>query len=59
MNAQDVRQHFVEIATWVDWKNTVDQFLHGDPEREVRGITCGWIPTNRAIREAEFPDYAE
>jgi len=52
MNALDIRQHFVEVGTWVDWEKTCDLFLHGDPAREVKGIACGWIPTNRAIREA-------
>lgn len=52
MRAGNVLEHFRSVGPWVNWAHTVDQFLHGDPEREVRGIACGWIPTNRAIREA-------
>ncbi|MHC5036179.1 MAG: Nif3-like dinuclear metal center hexameric protein [Planctomycetota bacterium] len=52
MKALDVMQHFRDVGQWVDWKDTVDRFLHGDPEAEVRGIAVAWIPTNEAIREA-------
>lgn len=52
MRASDVRQHFRSVGAWVDWQNTVDQFLHGDPEAEVRGIATAWIGTNAALREA-------
>jgi putative NIF3 family GTP cyclohydrolase 1 type 2 len=52
MRARDVREHFQSVGTWVDWQNTVDQFLHADPEAEVRGIATAWIGTNAAFREA-------
>jgi len=52
MKAADVREHFREVGTWVNWQRTCDQFLHGDPDAEVKGIATAWIPTNAAIREA-------
>lgn len=52
LKAGQVLDHFCSVGTWVNWDNTVDQFLHGDREAEVTGIACAWIPTNRAIREA-------
>lgn len=51
MKAKDILAHFKEVGTWVDWDNTCDEFLHGDPEAEVTGIATAWIPTNAAIRE--------
>ena len=45
-------RHFQEVGTWVNWETTCDQFLHGDPEREVKGIATAWIPSNKAIKEA-------
>ncbi len=52
MKAKEVLNHFREIGTWVDWNNTCDEFLHGDPEAEVKGIAAAWIATNDALREA-------
>ncbi len=52
MKAIDVLNHFREIGTWVDWDNTCDEFLHGDPDAEVKGIAASWIATNDALQEA-------
>jgi putative NIF3 family GTP cyclohydrolase 1 type 2 len=52
MKASEVRAHFQEVGTWVDWEKTCDQFLRGDPETEVRGIATAWIPTNAALKAA-------
>ncbi len=52
MRAKEVLEHFQSVGHWVDWAKTVDLFLHGDPEVEVKGIVTAWIPTNRAIRQA-------
>ena len=51
MNARNVLEHFQQVGTWVDWDNTCDEIVHGDPELEVTGIATAWIPTNAAIRE--------
>ena len=53
MKAQELRDHFRGKAPWVDWDGqTVDQFLHGDPSVEVRGIAVGWILTAGMARQA-------
>ncbi len=52
MKANEVLAHFQSVGRWVNWEKTVDQFLHGDPGTEVRGIATAWIPTNKAIQEA-------
>lgn len=52
MKAIEIMRHFQKIGTWVDWDNTSDQFLHGDPEIKVTGIAVSWIATNDAIRKA-------
>lgn len=52
MTALDVMNHFRSVGEWVDWDRTCDQFLHGDPSREVSGIATAWIATNDALRDA-------
>ena len=52
VKAREVMDHFREVGRWVDWEKTCDQFLHGDPDVEVKGIAAAWIATNQAIREA-------
>ncbi|MGI6207008.1 MAG: Nif3-like dinuclear metal center hexameric protein [Anaerolineae bacterium] len=52
MKANDFREHCRQVAYWVDWDKTVDQFMHGDPEAEVRGIAVTWLATNARLREA-------
>jgi putative NIF3 family GTP cyclohydrolase 1 type 2 len=52
MKAQDILNYFMEIGDWVDWENTCDAFLHGDPDSDIRAIAVSWIPTHEAIRKA-------
>ena len=52
MKANGFREHCKQAAHWVDWENTVDQFMHGDPDAEVRGIATTWLATNARLREA-------
>jgi len=52
MTANDIREHFRSVGKWVDWEKTCDQFLHGEPSAEVKGIATAWIPTNAVIEEA-------
>lgn len=52
MKTREILEHFQKVGTWVDWANTCDEFLHGDPEADVTGIAVAWIPTNDAIRRA-------
>lgn len=52
MKAKSVREHFINIGTWVNWDLTEDHFLFGDPETEVSGIAVAWIATYDLIEEA-------
>jgi putative NIF3 family GTP cyclohydrolase 1 type 2 len=52
VKAIEFRQHCERLAHWVDWSKTVDQFMHGDPEAEVRGIATTWLATDAVLREA-------
>ena len=56
MKATDIMDQFREVGKWVNWDRTCDQFLHGDPDCDVRGIATCWIPTNDAIRRAAQRD---
>jgi len=52
MKAKEVFEHFREIGHWVNWGRTCDEFLHGDPDREVAGIGTTWVPTNAVLKQA-------
>lgn len=52
MKASEIMEHFQQAGHWVDWSNTCDHFLFGEPAKEVKGIAISWIPTNEAILEA-------
>lgn len=52
MIAKDFREHIKPLAPWVDWNDTVDQFMHGDPGVTVKGIACTWLATDPVLRAA-------
>lgn len=52
MKANDFREHCRRLAHWVNWNDTNDQFMHGDPDIEVKGIATTWLATNPVIRRA-------
>jgi len=52
MKAKDFREHCKQVANWVNWDKTVDQFMAGNPDSEVRGIATTWLATNACLREA-------
>ena len=52
MKAREIREHFRSHAAWVDWNNTVDQFLHGQATAEVAGIAVGWMMTLSMAEQA-------
>lgn len=52
MTARDVYEHLKSVGPWVDWNNSCDQFMHGDPDVEVTGIATAWIGTDSVIRQA-------
>jgi putative NIF3 family GTP cyclohydrolase 1 type 2 len=48
----DFEAHCKEIGPWVNWENTTDVVLHGDPEIEVSSIAVTWLATDAVIEEA-------
>ncbi len=52
MKAIDLHNHMKKIGTWVDWENTVDRFIIGDPGTEVTGIAVAWQSRTDALKEA-------
>ncbi|RJS89431.1 hypothetical protein CW705_07600 [Candidatus Bathyarchaeota archaeon] len=45
LKAIDIHEHMRKVGVWVDWENTVDRFLAGNPSSEVNGIAVSWMPT--------------
>ena len=52
MKASDFRAHCKQVTTWVDWDRTVDQFMHGGPDVDVKGIAVTWLATDAVLRKA-------
>ena len=52
MKAIDLHNHMREVGKWVDWNNTVDRFIIGEPETQVRGIAVGWQSRTAALKGA-------
>ena len=42
----------MSIASWVNWEDTKDHFLFGNPETEVRGIAVTWLATDAVLSRA-------
>jgi hypothetical protein len=58
MNTNDIREHLLSRAPWVDRTRTVDTVKAGDATREVCTVGVGWVSSienlARYLREA-FP----
>jgi len=52
MKAIDFLKHCQEVGSWVNWHETVDLFMHGDPEIEVSGIGVTWLATDAVLKQA-------
>jgi len=52
MNTNDIREHLLSKAPWVDRSKTVDTVKAGDPTREVRTVAVGWIACIENLRAA-------
>ncbi len=40
-------------GSWVYWPKTVDQFLFGNPEIEIKGIAVAWMATFPTLKQAK------
>jgi len=52
MKALELHKHMQEVGSWVNWEKTVDKFLFGDPELEIKGIAVSWMPTFANLKKA-------
>jgi putative NIF3 family GTP cyclohydrolase 1 type 2 len=52
MNTNDIREHLLSRAPWVDREHTVDTVKAGDPTREVHTVGVGWISSIENLRRA-------
>ena len=52
MTAADFLEYCRSVATWVNWTDTKDVVLHGDPERETHRVAVTWLATDAVLRKA-------
>jgi len=52
MKAKDLHEHMQKKGSWVNWGHTVDGFLAGDPESDVKGIAVSWMATFSNLKKA-------
>jgi putative NIF3 family GTP cyclohydrolase 1 type 2 len=52
MKVEDILEHFLSRADWVDRSRTVDRVIMGDPDMDISRCLVTWIPSYRALRAA-------
>jgi putative NIF3 family GTP cyclohydrolase 1 type 2 len=52
MNTNDIREHLLSKAHWVDRKTTVDTVKSGDPTKEITSVAVAWMSTMVNLRLA-------
>jgi putative NIF3 family GTP cyclohydrolase 1 type 2 len=52
MNTNDIREHLLSRAPWVDRERTVDTVKAGDSTREVHAVAVGWVACIESLRRA-------
>jgi putative NIF3 family GTP cyclohydrolase 1 type 2 len=52
MNTDELREHLLSHAPWVDRDKTVDTVKAGDPTRQVRTVAVCWIASIENLRRA-------
>lgn len=52
MNTNDIREHLLSKAPWVNPEATVDTVKAGDPEKEIKSVAVGWMSTIDNLRLA-------
>ncbi len=52
MNTNDIREHLLARAPWVDRERTVDTVKAGDPTRPVSTVGVGWVASIGNLRTA-------
>jgi len=52
MNTNDILEHLLSKARWVDRSNTVDTVKSGDPEKGISSVAVAWMSTIENLRLA-------
>ena len=52
MNTNDIREHLLARAPWVNRETTVDTVKAGDPDKEIKSVAVGWMSTIDNLRLA-------
>ena len=52
MKAIDLHNHMQKVGKWVNWNDTVDRFIIGDPNTEIKGIAVAWQSRTEPLKEA-------
>lgn len=52
MNIQEVINHLEQQGTWVNWDETRDHVLYGDPNQEIMKMGVCWVATIPVIEQA-------
>ena len=52
MNTNDIREHLLSKAPWVNRDATVDTIKAGDPNKEISSVAVGWMSTLDNLRLA-------
>lgn len=49
---REIRQHFFDVASWVDPENTCDAIYAGEPDRKVGKVGTGWSCCSQNLEAA-------
>lgn len=52
MNTNDIREHLLSKAPWVNRETTVDTVKSGDPAKEINSVAVGWMSTMDNLQAA-------
>jgi putative NIF3 family GTP cyclohydrolase 1 type 2 len=52
MNTNDIREHLLSKAKWVNLEHTVDTIKAGDPLKEIKSVAVAWMGTMENIQLA-------
>ncbi|MDO8587187.1 MAG: Nif3-like dinuclear metal center hexameric protein [Armatimonadota bacterium] len=52
MKAVDLHNHMRQVGTWVNWEDTVDRFIIGSSDTEIKGIAVAWQSRTSALKKA-------
>jgi len=57
MKVNEILEHFLSRAPWVDRTKTVDRVIIGNPDKAVRRVLVTWMPSLEAVEKAVAGGY--